>query len=115
MSLGPAERDLDRVRDMIEHASQALEFVDGLDEQGFHGSRLHQQAVIRAVSIVGEAAYRMSPGFRAAQPDIPWPDIIRMRHKLMHDYLGISLTVVWATVRDDLPGLLARLRTILAP
>jgi uncharacterized protein with HEPN domain len=86
MSLDPGRRDVDRVRDMLEYAREAIEMVADLDEPAFRRSRLHQLAVIRAVSVVGEAAYRVSPAFRAAHPHLPWPVIIRMRHRLVHDY-----------------------------
>lgn len=113
MSLPPEDRDLDRVRDMLAYAERAMQHVATLDEAAFRRSRLHQDAVVRAVMVIGEAAYRTTPAFRAGHPELPWQEVIRMRHKLVHDYGEISLTVVWETVRDDLPALLPVLRAIL--
>ena len=113
MSLPSEDRDLDRVRDMLAYAERALEHVATLDEAAFRRSRLHQDAVVRAVMVMGEAAYRMTPAFRAMHSDLPWQEVIRMRHKLVHDYGEISLTIVWETVRDDLPPLLPVLKAIL--
>lgn len=115
MSLPSEERDLDRVSDMLAYAERALQHVAALDESAFRASPLHQDAVVRALMVVGEAAYRMTPAFRAMRPDLPWQDVIRMRHKLVHDYGEVSVTIVWQTVRDDLPPLLPVLRAILLP
>lgn len=115
MSFDPERRDLDRVRDIIAHACKAMEFAAAIDEATFRRSDLHQHAITRAVSIVGEAAYRTSAAFQAVHPDVPWRDMIRMRHKLVHDYGQVALVVVWNTVRVDLPPLVDRLRRILPP
>lgn len=115
MSLDEAERDISRIFDMIDYGERAMRFVQGMDEAGFLASQLHQDAVIRAVSVVGEAAYRVSDATRAAHPDIAWRRIAAMRHKLVHDYGEIGLDRVWATVRDELPALVDRLRPLLPP
>ena len=112
MPLRPGERDLGFVLDIILSAEDALEFVEGLDEGAFLRSKLHQHAVIRAIEIVGEAAGKLSPEFRSAHSDVPWKEMIGMRHRLIHAYDKVSLAVVWAVVRDELPTLLPALRRI---
>ncbi len=49
----------------------------------------------------------MSQEFASAHPEIPWADIIGMRHKVVHDYLGVDEDIVWQVVTEDLPGLVA--------
>ena len=80
--------------DMLLAAKDAQGFVAGTDEAAFPSSRLHQNAVIRSLEVIGEAAGKISPALRAAQPDIPWREIIGMRHRLIHGYDEVRLDVV---------------------
>ena len=108
-------RDLKRVADMLSWAEQALSHAEDLDEGRFRASRLHQGAITHCLTIVGEAASRTSPGFRARNAHIPWTVIVGMRNKLIHDCGGVALKVVWVTVTEDVPDLVAQLRAILPP
>ena len=62
-------------------------------------------SLIKAIEIVGEAAYQVSPATRAELQDIPWDAIIGMRHRLVHAYFDINLDILWRTVTDELPDL----------
>lgn len=106
------ERDLALVLDMILAAEDGLSFMAGLDEATFRSSRLHQNAVIRSLEVIGEAAGKLSTQFRSSHDEIPWREIVGMRHRLIHDYGGVSLDVVWRITRERLPDLLARLRPL---
>jgi uncharacterized protein with HEPN domain len=61
--------------------------------------------MIHHIQIIGEAASKLTPAFRKTHPRVSWPQIITMRHVLVHDYLGIDLGEVWAVVERDLPTL----------
>jgi uncharacterized protein with HEPN domain len=89
--------------------SRIASYLDGVDEEAFFESTLLQDAVIRQLEIVGEAAKRLSPTHRDAHPSIPWKDVIGMRAKLAHDYMTVDLQVVWDTARRDLPTLRQKL------
>jgi len=69
--------------------------------------------MIHHIQIIGEAASKLTPSFRKTHHDIPWPQIIKMRHVLVHDYFGIDLAEVWAAVERDLPSLKKQVSTIL--
>lgn len=62
-------------------------------------------AVIRELSVIGEAAGRVDQTFQAEHTNIPWADIIGMRHNLIHDYVGTSPAIVWKTCTKDIPVL----------
>jgi uncharacterized protein with HEPN domain len=109
------ERDAGLLLDMLLAARDARSFIEGLDESAFLASRLHQNATIRALEIVGEAAGKISAATRAAHPEISWREITGMRHRLIHDYDEVRLDVVWRTVRDDLGPLIAILEGLIPP
>ena len=94
-----------RLRHMLEEARRAMAFVKGRTFGDLQGDEVLQYAVVRAISIVGEAAAQVSKDTRDALGDVPWPDIIGMRHRLIHGYHDVSLDVVWRTVTQDLPPL----------
>jgi len=61
---------------------------------------------------VGEAAANVSNGCRENLPQIPWPNIIGMRNRLIHAYFDINLDILWKTVIEDLPSLIVELEKI---
>jgi uncharacterized protein with HEPN domain len=109
----PGDRDAALLLDMQLAAKDARGFVAGIDEAAFLSSRLHPNAVIRSLEVIGEAAGKVSPAFRAAQPDIPWREIIGMRHRLIHGYDEVRLDVVWRAVAQHLDPLIAALEPLI--
>jgi uncharacterized protein with HEPN domain len=98
--------------DMILAARDAQSFLGGMDEVSFLASRLHQNAVIRSLEVIGEAAGKVSPPMRAALPDVPWSEITGMRHRLIHGYESVRLELVWIVVQERLGPLLAALEPL---
>ena len=109
------ERDGAYLLDMLLAARDAVEFADGITYSQFENSRLHQSAILKAVETVGEAASRVSSGMRESQPDIPWREIVGMRNRLVHAYFDVDIGLVWRTVQNDLPALIAQLERIVPP
>lgn len=108
-------RDDALVLDIVLAAADAEEFLKGLDWPAFEASRLHQNAVIRSLEIIGEAAGKLSAAFVAAHPTIPWRDIVNMRHRLIHAYSEVRLDIVWSVVEQNVPQLLAELGPLVPP
>jgi uncharacterized protein with HEPN domain len=67
----------------------------------------------KAIEIIGEAAFQTSESTRAQVPEIPWEDIVGMRHRLVHAYFDINLDVLWKTVQGDMVPLISRLEQVL--
>jgi uncharacterized protein with HEPN domain len=109
----PHRRDSVFIVQMIEAAEAALEFCEGQTAESFAGDRLVGFAVVRAVQLVGQAARGVSEELQSAHPEIPWREMIGMRNIVVHDYADVDMALVWKTVHDDLPALVARLRAIL--
>jgi uncharacterized protein with HEPN domain len=70
-------------------------------------------AVIRALEIIGEAAKNIPKSIRGKYTEIPWEDIVGMRNKVIHNYFGVDLEVIWKTLHEDLPPLQAAIAKIL--
>lgn len=111
--------DVLRVRDYLEHIELAVarirRYLAGLDRASFLASEEKQDAVIRNIEIIGEAAQsirRRHPEFAARHPEIPWGGAYGMRNAIAHGYFTVDLDVVWKTVCEDLPVLGAQVRAL---
>jgi uncharacterized protein with HEPN domain len=98
---------------MLDAAHEALSFVQGKAREQLDQDRLLVLALVKAMEIIGEAAYQVSPETRNRVREIPWEDIIGMRHRLVHAYFDIDLDILWSTVQNDLPPLIAVLESVL--
>jgi uncharacterized protein with HEPN domain len=87
-------------------AIEAIErFVTGFDEARFLADELVQSAVLQKLSIIGEAAAKLSDATRDRLPEIPWKEIIGFRNIAVHAYFSVDWRIVFVTVADDLPML----------
>ena len=106
-------RDLSYLEHMLEAIERVRRYMGRKRRAGFLGDALLQDAVIRNIEILGEAAGRLSPEFTARYPEIPWREIVGMRHRLIHGYLKVNLETVWEVVDRDLPTLAPKLGAML--
>ena len=103
--------DIVRLQHMRDAAQEALSFARGRTRADLDSDRQLVLSLVKDVEIIGEAAYQVSFETRDALPEIPWEDIIGMRHRLVHAYFDINLNVLWRTVQEDLPFLLEKLQS----
>ena len=107
------ERDLIRLRHMLDAAEEAVNFIVGRKREDLDTDRMLALTLVRSIEIVGEAGPRVSEGGRTEVPDIPWREIVAVRNRPIHAYFDVDLDVVWRTVKDDLPPLIATLKNAL--
>jgi uncharacterized protein with HEPN domain len=103
-------------RGRLEDILDAIKRIERYAKRGrpvFEEDELVHTWIIHHIQIIGEAASKLTPTFRKTQHQVPWPQIIKMRHVLVHDYLGIDLAEVWAVVERDLPALKKQVSDIL--
>lgn len=94
------------VDDMISFAEKALAYTEGLERPQFEASGLTYDATVRNLELIGEAATRIPILIRERAPHIQWREIISMRNRLIHGYLGIDNDTLWSIIQDDVPVLL---------
>lgn len=82
-------------------------------EEAFRRDLMVQDAIIRNIQVMGEAVKKISAEMRAAHPEVPWRDIAGMRDRLVHDYFGISLDIVWDVAKNHIPPLRESLPRVL--
>jgi uncharacterized protein with HEPN domain len=107
--------DLVRLRHMLEAAREAISFAQNRTRSDLDSNKMLTLSLVKSIEIIGEAATRVTKECQQRYPEIPWPNIIAMRNRLIHAYFDIDLDRVWDTVTDDLPPLIASLETILPP
>lgn len=113
----PAERHEEYLGHILEAVAKIARYMGSLDRRAFLADDMMQDAVIRNLEIVGEAARRIleeCPAFAGQHPEVPWRTIYAMRNRLSHGYLEVNLEIVWDTVRQSLPELERQVRRILA-
>ena len=106
--------DLVRLRHMLDAAKEAMSFAQNKTRNDLDTDRMLTLSLVQSILIIGEAASRVTKECQKDLAEIPWPDIIAMRNRLIHAYFDINLSVLWRTVVEDLPPLVATLETIVA-
>lgn len=102
----------ERLRDILD----AIERIRRYSDRGrtaFDADELIQSWFVRHIQVIGEAARMLPEEVRALAPDVPWREIIGMRHILVHDYFGIDGEAVWSAAVEDLLPLEARVKALL--
>jgi uncharacterized protein with HEPN domain len=111
------ERADDYLQHIIEAIDRAMAYAaKGKTFEAFEQDVLLQDGIVRNIGVIGEAAVKIGqadPELVARNPTIPWREMQTMRHKLVHDYFDVDLSVVWDTVQRDLPKLAVQVRQLL--
>lgn len=97
---------------MLDAAHSALRFTEGHCREDLDTDQMLRFALLRALEIVGEAAAQVSEAARDAFPQLPWREIVGMRHRLIHAYFDVDLDRVWDTVTHSVPALIEQLEAI---
>jgi uncharacterized protein with HEPN domain len=101
--------DQTRFRHMLQHAREAVQFAEGRSREELKQDRQLELVLTRLVEVVGEAAARVSHETQQRHPEIPWPEIVALRNRLIHGYDAVDLDILWDIVTMDLPPLIEAL------
>ncbi len=103
----------DYVQDILDAIMDTSDFTTGMKFENFVEDRKTISAVIRCLEVIGEAAKKMPDEIKDEHPDIPWKSMAGMRDKLIHEYFGVDLEIVWEVIRNDLPPIVPLIRKVL--
>ncbi len=95
----------DYLNDILESISDIREFVMGMTLDTFTNDRKTVNAVIRSLEVIGEAVNKIPQDIRDRYPETHWQEMIGMRNRLIHEYFGVDLNIVWQTIEEDLKPL----------
>lgn len=109
----PGRINLDYLRDIEIAATECLEFIEGLDYEGFAVDRKRLAGVSQRIALTGEAANQISNDVKLFAPSVPWQEMVDMRNKLVHDYYEIRAETIWNTLQDGLPPLIKQVDRLL--
>ncbi len=101
-----------RIRHMLDAAREAASFAQNKRRSSLNKDRKLTLALVKSIEIMGEAAAKVTLETRQELPQIPWTSVIGMRNRLIHAYYDINLDILWKTVTEDLPPLIAELEKI---
>ncbi|MCF8033716.1 MAG: DUF86 domain-containing protein [Desulfarculaceae bacterium] len=104
----------DYIADMAESAKDIMAFTKGMTFDEFSADKKTQYAVIRSLEILGEAAKKIPDSIRKKYPSVPWKQMAGTRDKLIHEYHGVDLAIIWAVVEDELPKVIEEIEEMAA-
>ena len=95
----------DYIEDIIGAMDKAMNFVKNISYEEFIQDDKTAFAVVSALEIIGEAIKNIPDDIRKNYPEIPWKDMAGMRDKVIHEYFGVKLSIVWRAVKEEIPPL----------
>ena len=106
-------KDIDLIQDIKESIERIVSYTHDIEYGDFTQDNKTQDAVIRNIEIMGEAAKALSEKVKKDNSDIPWKNIAGTRDKLIHAYFGVNVDIVWSIVKEEIPELFPKVKSIL--
>src|SRR5699024_12592599 len=100
------------LQDILESIQQIEEYLDSVNKNEFYQNSEKQDAVLPRLEIIGEAAKHISDDIRDEYDEIPWRKIAGMRDIIIHEYFGVTLSMIWVVTQRDLPDLKSKITNI---
>ncbi len=105
-------KDTAVIQDIKESLNRIISYTSKMEYKDFVQDYKTQDAVVRNIEILGEAAKLLSDDMKEKYQDIPWKDIAGTRDKLIHDYFGVNIDIVWDIAKNEIPLLYTKINDI---
>ncbi|KXK13530.1 MAG: hypothetical protein UZ14_CFX002001609 [Chloroflexi bacterium OLB14] len=96
-------RDKTYLGDILDSIRRIEGYIHKVNKKAFLENLMMQDAVMRQIEIIGEASNNVSAEFQEKYDHLPWSQMRAIRNKIVHDYRGINIEIIWDTVKKDLP------------
>ena len=93
------------LNDIVQSIDRIIGYTSGMSLEDFSKDQKSIDAVARNLEIMGEAANRLPDEFKEIHSEIEWFKIIGLRHRIVHEYFGVDLEIIWRILQKDLPEL----------
>lgn len=93
------------IKHIIENISDIENFSKNLSKENFLNNKEKQNAIIRSLEVIGEAAKNIPLEIKTKYPNIPWKEMSGTRDKISHHYFGVDIELIWKIVKENLPNL----------
>ena len=100
------------VEDIWEAVERVERYIGDITLKTFLEDSKTTDAVVRNLEIIGEAARRLPDDFKVKHSEVEWVKIVGLRHRIVHEYFGVDLDIVWQILKNDLPAFKEKLRSI---
>ena len=100
------------LEDMLLSMEKITSYIGTMDKDSFVKDARTVDAVVRNLEIIGEAASRIPEDFKTIHPQIPWRRVVGLRNRVLHEYFGVDLEIVWSVVTQDLPPMKSGVKQI---
>jgi uncharacterized protein with HEPN domain len=100
------------IEDILECIENIRTYTDGLTFERFSQNQMIVDAVVRNLEILGEAAKRLPDDFRQKNPNVEWKKIVGLRNRIIHEYFGVDLDIIWRIISKDLPEFNSKLSVL---
>ena len=101
------------LRDILSASSKIEAIIAATSEESFLRDEVLSAAVLHHLTVMGEAINRLSPELRERHPEVPWHQIVAVRHRIVHAYFDLDWQILWNAAMDDIPQLRKQIGGIL--
>ncbi|MGB9730055.1 MAG: DUF86 domain-containing protein [Thermoprotei archaeon] len=103
----------DYLQDIIDSINDIEDFTQGMSFEDFARDKKTINAVIRSLEVIGEATKNIPKSIRERYPSVPWKKMAGMRNKMIHEYFGVDIKILWKTIKKDIPPLKQLIQDVL--
>jgi len=101
------------LQDILDAIEKIKKYTAKVDYEMFSKNQMMIDAVLMNIAIIGESVKKIPEDVKERYPDIPWKDIAGMRDKVIHDYFGVDVNIVWETIKKNVPELEQKIKVML--
>ena len=102
------------LNDICQAIDRIEQYIENLSFDAFSKDRKSVDAVVRNLEIIGEAASRLPDEFKEKYSEIEWYKVVGLRHRIVHEYFGVDLEIIWQILQKDLPELKHKIMQIMS-